>query len=213
MKTYKWIFATALVFCTFTSISAQEAASEDCLFSWQGRNAKHTLSLYGEINASYAEVRNQPSGFLGTKFAVLVDRHWGLGIAQKVLRHNYDLKTLVSDGEYQFQAGYAGWFLEYLLPLGDRIRCSFSLTSGYGLAKYEYKNEFKLDHTWYERVIDQDVFHINEPAVGMIYRCGKNWWLGVDVSYRNIGNLNMRGTDSAILTGFSGGVSLKYGIF
>jgi hypothetical protein len=69
------------------------------------------------------------------------------------------------------------------------------------------------DHEWYNRIIDQDVFHVNEPAMEVNYRLGGPWWFGVNASYRNIGNLELMAADKCLLSGFSGGISLKYGIF
>lgn len=213
MKTRKRFLATVVTMVIFTAAFAQQQPGEDYLLRWKGKNKEHTLGAYLELNGSYADVRNKPSGLLGSKLVAVLDNHWGVGIAQKALWHDYDLSDLVNDGTYQFQAGYSGFYLEYLMPFGSNVCFSLSLTSGYGLAKYEYKKEFQAAHTWYNRVIDQDVFHVNEPAIEIQCRLGGHWWIGANASYRNIGNLDLMATDKDILTGFSSGISLKYGIF
>lgn len=213
MKTKKRFFSTVISFCVLSTAFAQVQPTSESLFQWDGKKVQHTLGVYAELNGQYATVRHEPSGFLGSKLVAVFDRHWGLGVAGKALWHDYDLTSLVSDGAYQFQAGYLGCYLEYLMPVGQNLRFSLSLTSGYGLAKYVYKKEFQADHEWYNRIIDQDVFHVNEPALEVNYRLGGPWWFGVNASYRNIGNLELMAADKCLLSGFSGGISLKYGIF
>lgn len=213
MKTNKRRMTTVLTLMMVTATCGLLQASDNYLLSWQSKTNTHTLGAYLEVNGSYASVRNEPSGYLGYKLVGVLCERVGIGLAQKALWHDYDLNTLVNDGEYQLQAGFSGLYLEYLLPVGDRLRFSFSLTSGYGLAQYEYKKDYFAAHRWYERIIDQDVFHFNEPALGCLFRLSRHWWMGADVSFKAVGDLNLMGTDNAVLNGLSAGISIKYGIF
>lgn len=192
---------------------AQENESKNYLFTLNGKNKTHEIGLYGGLSGTYSQTLSEPSGWLGAKVGVVFNHKWAFGWAASGLYFDHGLDALVSDGTYHLEAGYAGMFAEYMLPLGKNVKVSFSILSGAGLAVYRYDKDFAENRPWYQEIIDQETFAVFEPGIDLMGRVSKRWWLGLNGSYRNTSPVKLTGTNELFLNKFNGGISLRYGIF
>jgi len=212
MKAKTLIFI-AIITIAGLNVSGQELSPKNHIWSYNGKNKTHTLGLYGSLYGSYSPVENRAAQWYGGKIGLVLDNRWGIGIAGSVLNYDYNLNQLVSDGTYRLQAGFAGLFVEYILPVSNWAKFSISWTSGTGSAFYEYNKEFRESRPWYQEIIDTETFNVNEIGLDMHFRTIGKWWLGAYGSYKFTSPIELTGTDNYFLQNYSVGISVKYGIF
>jgi hypothetical protein len=192
---------------------AQKPPVKDYLWKYKGKKKEHTVGGYIGISGSYTEVMSKPAGYLGAQLGIVFDKRYAIGLAGNALWYDYALSEAVSNGTYHLEAGYAGIFFEYMQPLGSRIRLTFSLLTGMGVAKYTYDKAYRDSMPWYQRTIDTRDFSFIEPGIGLMGRVAKKWWIGLNGSYRATSPINLPSAPVNLLNNFSAGISVRFGIF
>lgn len=212
MKTKVFIVSAILLLVIMTT-KAQDQTSKSYVWQWQGKTKTHTLGYYGGIYGTYSPVDNRSAQWLSGRLGVVIDKHWGLGIAGSALNYDYHLYKVVNDGTYRLQAGFAGMFIEYLIPIKEWGKVSFSWTTGKGTAFYQYDKDYRENRPWYQEIIDTEDFAVNELGMEVQFRTFRKWWIGAYGSYRLTSPIELMGQDDFFLRNYSVGVSIKYGIF
>ncbi|MCG6188921.1 hypothetical protein [Maribellus maritimus] len=210
MKTKVWLTIALSGLLCLTSLAQEK---KNYIWSYEGKKRTNTIGLYGGVSGTYSTVMDNSANWLGYKAGLVFNQHWGIGFAGSALNYDKNLDRLVANGTYRLEAGYSGLFLEYIVPLKDKAKLSFSWTTGMGLAQYVYNKEFKENKLWYEEIIDQERFAANELAAEFMFRLAGNWWLGVQGSYRDTSPVELNETADDIFEQFNVGISIKYGIF
>lgn len=192
---------------TATGLFGQE--EPNYLFQWGDYN----IGVYASLGTRISELDNNAVGWLDARAAIVIDGAWAIGIQGSGLYHDKKLDDLVADGTYHLSSGYTGIFIERMFPLGDDIRFSLSITSGAGVARYQYDKEYQKAKVWKDEIIDEVTFAVFEPGFEFQYRVGGNWWIGVNGSIRNTSPLRMIGTADGLLRKASAGLTVRWGIF
>ncbi|MDO9510598.1 MAG: hypothetical protein Q7J34_02460 [Bacteroidales bacterium] len=211
MKAKVIMAGTILFLASILTSTAQD--HKDYIWSYNGGKKEHTLGLYAGINSSYTRMMDKDAGWLGYRAGLVLDKRWVVGVGGDALWYDYALTELAENGTYHLQAGYQGIFVEYLQPIGSRVKIGFSILSGQGLVKYEYDKDFRKDKPWFEEIIDQSTFQVFEPGIEIQARIGGNWWLGLHGTYRNTSPVELLETSECVFRTLNGGITLKYGIF
>lgn len=192
---------------------AQDTDPQNYVFTLKGKNRTHEVGLYGGLTGTYSETLSESSGWMSAKAGLVFNHKWAFGWGASGLIFDRRLDALVTDGTYHLEAGYAGIFAEYMLPLGQKVKISFSILSGAGLAVYRYDKDFAEDRPWYQEIIDQETFAVFEPGIELMARISPRWWLGLNGSYRNTSPVKLMGTDDLLFNKFNGGISIRWGIY
>jgi hypothetical protein len=212
MKTKMMMFAILFSMLGIGSM-AQEKTVKDYVWKYDGKKKEHTIGLYAGISGSYSVVMNKPAGWAGARLGVVFDKRFTVGLAGYALWYDYKLNTLVSDGTYHLESGYAGAYFEYMQPFGNRFRLGFSLLLGQGTAKYTYDKDYREGKPWYEQTIDQQSFQVTEPGIEALVRIMPKWWIGLNGSYRATSPVRLTQTSTSLFNNFNGGISVRFGIF
>jgi hypothetical protein len=211
MKT-KAIFLS-LLFLVMCIISTAQETNKNYLFSYKGKKKEHTVGMYGSLGGTYSTVMDESANWLTARVGVVIDEHWGIGLAHSALNYDHELSQLVTDGTYHLQGAYSGMFLEYLVPFNNWGKLSISWTSGMGLLFYQYDKEYRKALTWTDEYIDAERFAANEFGAEFMIHVAGNWWVGLEGSYRNTSPIKMLGVEEDVLQKFNAGITVRYGIF
>ena len=174
---------------------------------------KHKLGGYVGTGGRISSVFSETAGFADVKVGIVFNGKWTVGLTGSALYYDKGLNDLVDDGTYHLNVGYTALFVERLFSLSDRFKLSVSIASGSGEAFYRYDKNYRKEKVWSEEYIDRTTFSMFEPALEIQYRIKGNFYLGLTGSYRNTSPLQLIGASESLLREFSGGVTLKYGIF
>jgi hypothetical protein len=202
-----------MMFLSSQSVNAQDDALKNHIWAYQGKKAKQHLGGYLSLNGLYHSLDGEPTGFLGAKGGLTWNSKWGFGLMGQALWYDKALNEVVNDGTYHLQAGMAGLYVSYMIPIQEKWRLNFILTSGSGVALYQYDKDSREGKPWYEEIIDRDTFSFIQPTVEIKRYLGGKWWLGAEVSFRSTSEINLDGVPSDFLSGVNPGISLTYGLF
>jgi hypothetical protein len=194
-------------------VYGQEKTSRK-LFTYDGIDFGGYLGLstkYSALNADFDGYGND-AGFLELKAGFTLNGNWAVGISGSALYYDHKLNSLVNDGTYHLNAGYAGVFVEKIFTFNDDFKLSLSIFMGQGFAEYLYDKDYREAKVWYEEKIDRTTFAIQEPGLEIYHRIYGDWWLGLSGSVRNTSPVKMIDTPEDIFKDFSYGLSFKYGI-
>jgi len=194
-------------------VKAQNEAIKNHIWNYQGKKKQQNLGGYLTLNGTYHSLDGEPTGFLGARGGLVWNSRWGVGISGQALWYDEALNEVVSDGTYHLQAGMAGIFVSYMIPVQDKWRLNFMLTSGSGVAFYQYDKDSREGKTWYEEIIDRDTFGFVQPTVEIRRHIGGHWWIGGEVSYRSTSAIKLDGMSEDFLSGLNPGISISYGLF
>lgn len=194
------------------SLFAQQAGSNS-LWNLRLGGTDYRLGAYVGTNLKYSALKDDPAGYLDIKAGITVNSKWAAGLSVTGLYYDKRLREIVQDGTYHLYAGYAGLFVERMFSLTGDLRFSVSVFSGQGEVYYMYDREYREDRPWYQETIDKETIYVFEPALEIQHRIGGNFFLGLTGSYRMTSPLNLVNTPGNILRTFSGGISVKYGVF
>lgn len=183
------------------------------LLTYEGKNGTRTLGLFGELHANGTTVDQDPAVWLGYRIGLIFNGRFSIGAAGYGLGYEREFSAAATPGTYHLEAGYAGMFLDYRIPVTQRLGVNFSLVSAAGIARYKYDKASAADLPWYEEVIDRDNFGVFEPGIGLNYRLGDRWAVGLQATYRHTAPINLEGANEQIFNTFNAGISIRYGIF
>ena len=168
---------------------------------------------YVGMNTKVTGLGTKTAGFLDFRGAVTINSHWAIGLNVSGLYYDKKLDELVADGTYHIYSTYGGIFVEHFWDLSEDFKLSASLLMGEGFVNYQYDKDYRANKEWYERKIDEDFFHLFEPQLEIQYNFSNLWWVGLNTSYRSVSPIQLRGADDNMLSKFSTGLTLKYGLF
>lgn len=176
---------------------------------------KTKIGGYIGLGARYSTVTNSNNvGFLDYKAALTFNGKWGIGLSGSGLLHNHrKLRTLVSDGTYQLYVSYGALFIERIFTLNNDFKFSISISTGKGETSYIYDKDYRKDKVWSEETIDKTDFYVFEPGLEVQHKIYGNWWIGLNLTYRNTSPIELINTDESFLRKSSAGINFKYGIF
>lgn len=207
MVNVKFIWLIAFMF--ISSLSGQ--ANKDYLLSLNEMKIGGYISLGGRystiINSSNAE-------FLDYKAGLTFNGEWAIGLHLSGLIHNdKELTSVVNDGTYSLYVTYGTIFIEKIYSLNNDFKLSIYLSTGYGEAYYRYDKDYRKNKLWSEETIDRTEFYVLEPGIEIQHRIAGNWWIGLNIAYRNTSPIELVNTDENFLKKLSGGINFKWGIF
>ncbi len=173
----------------------------------------NAVGIYAGGGMRYSTVNGDPAGFLDIKGALVFNGTWAFGVVGSSLYYDKALSALTSDGTYHLNVAYGAVFAERIFDVNNDCTISIALLLGQGEAYYRYDNEYREEKVWTEETIDRTTFAVIEPTVEIQHRIAENLWLGASAGYRSTSPLRLLGASDTMLQRFSGGLTLKWGIF
>lgn len=124
--------------------------------------------------------------------------------------YNEDLPQGVDD--LYLRANWGGFYLEYISSSEKSVHFVVSSMIGWGEASYtpsfsDMVNK-DLDWTW-----EKSNMFVFEPGIGLELNLTKYMRLELGASYRIVSGLELSQTENTDLSGFSGNLALKFGLF
>ncbi|NJN26952.1 MAG: hypothetical protein HC819_13715 [Cyclobacteriaceae bacterium] len=202
-----------LVFLTTGFLYAQDSEMKNHIWMYEGKKSQQRLGAYLAMDGVYHALDGQSTGLLGIRGALVWNSRWGVGLMGQALWYDEPLDEVVSEGTYHLQAGLAGLYIEYQIPLNENWRTSIMLASGSGLTLYQYDKDDREGKNWYEEIIDRDTFGFVQPTIEIRRKIGGLWWIGAEVGFMGTSELHMQGLPSDFLNGIKPGFSITYGLF
>ncbi|GAB5524776.1 MAG: hypothetical protein Roseis2KO_26480 [Roseivirga sp.] len=176
------------------------------------------LRLYGASTTALTGIGDEAAIKMGGRAMWLKNSRFGIGLAGYAIQGGNNTDPALSNDTYKLAGGYGGLMLEYNVNPNKAIHLSFPLLIAGGAMTYALQD---VDLGNIDRLLeDQRVVAIVEPGAMLEFNVIKYVKVAFDVSYRysSHAELNYEDTGEVILAGsglnnFSGGVTVKLGIF
>ncbi|MCE7996294.1 MAG: hypothetical protein HEP71_30225 [Roseivirga sp.] len=176
------------------------------------------LRLYGASTTALTGIGDDAAIKMGGRAMWLKNSRFGIGLAGYAIQGPNTNDAALSGDSYKLAGGYGGLMLEYNLNPNKAIHLSFPVLIAGGAMTYALQ-DINLGNV--DRLLeDQRVIAIVEPGAMLEFNVIKYVKVALDVSYRYASHseLNYKDSGDVILAGgglntFSGGVTVKFGIF
>lgn len=207
----KLSFYTLIFFSVLHSAQAQNDGIQT-LFGGQGI---HSSGGYGGFNTAFSEIDGRNTVFFGGQGGWVINHSFVLGGG------GYGFSTALKydealDDRYQFEGGYGGLMLEFIINPTHVFHFNFPLLIGGGGVRYAPNNK---DYSSFSQE-DDAAFFVLQPGAEIQVNLLPFMRVALGARYRFTSNVSLRYADSgqaivneAFLRGFSGNISFKFGKF
>lgn len=225
MKYYRksvFSFATLiLVVALSIPVMAQDNKQEvNTIFG--GNNGQLSNGGWGGLTFGYTKINGQDTYLMGARGGWLVNHRLTIGLAGNGFISDkqydiiyYDNNGNLEEGALNLTGGYGGLFLEATILPFSPVHITIPLIIGAGGVAYTrswWENDY--DNNYYDNyTLDSDAFFVFEPGLEIEFNLIKFMRLGVGGSYRYTSRISLVESSSAMLRGFNGHFSLKFGKF
>jgi len=176
----------------------------------------HKVGFYFGFHTGYSQISDYDAFSAGVNLAMIANHGLAIGIAGRgFFTETFDHP----DGSggltnYSYDGGYGGILVEPIVLPKFPVHVSFPVILGAGgIAKNRLTNlEYPYDYTDVYTE-DAEAFLIAEPGIEVEFNVARWMRLAVGGSYRFTTSLGPKEFDSDMLNGFTGGLSLKFGMF
>ena len=162
---------------------------------------------YGALLTKVGEVNGSVGVFIGGQASWILNHRLAIGGKGYALISPYDISGL---NNVKMEFGCWGGLIEYTIASEKLIHLNINTMIGGGGVRYAV-NDYKYDHSDVD--YNEDGVFVIEPGLDAELNVHKNFRIGLGVYYRVVSGVNYADLTNAGLSGFSGQITLKFGVF
>lgn len=174
----------------------------------------HSVGFYVGFTANYSQIDGYDAFGAGATIAMIGNHGLAIGLSGKGFFTEPFRQPAGSDTRYGYAGGYGGLLIEPIIFPTYPVHVSFPILLGAGgIAKSRYAgfyDPYDYDEVFIE---DADAFFVAEPGIEIEFNVTRWMRLAAGGTYRFTTTLSDPEFQSDVLNGFTGGISLKFGMF
>ncbi|MCU7519463.1 MAG: hypothetical protein ACM3UR_08780 [Bacteroidota bacterium] len=174
---------------------------------------------FGGPQVKFSSVKNNFGVLVGAYGGWLINHQFmigggGYGLANNIKANSDVQKVFNYSSQPYINFGYGGGVLEYYFNPNSLLHSSVSLLIGAGGVSYRSANHDTdlLSDEWNDDS-NADAVFVLEPGVSGELNIAKYMKVGFNVSYRFVNGVDTYGLKDSDFSNFSGGITLKFGVF
>ena len=152
----------------------------------------------------YTQMDGADASLINVRAGVILKEKFTIGAFYGFSINEIDPESETVTNVYMDFRSYGG-FVEYTLRPSELIHVTFPLFIGGG--------EVEMDNEEGSAGLGEENFFLLEPGALLEVNLHKNIRFNIGATYRFIGDMNYRNMDQQDISGFTGQVGLKFGIF
>jgi hypothetical protein len=170
-------------------------------------------------SGGYSALNRKETWMPGLKGGIILDRNFYMGLNIKSLSLDETCLEFsnVLDEPYYLTGGYGGFYFETGTKLTKMVHITLPVTIGGGavdcLSVNEYLETDNHEIDYRRKSLDNSAFFVIEPGINVELNVLRFMRFYAGYSYRWLGYLNLKNTDSDALNGSSFNVGLRFGKF
>lgn len=201
--------AAAIIFATGLYAQFDDEYEEKEFRTLFGENTE--IGGYGAFGTSYSQINGLDAISFNGRGAIILGQGIALGITGTGFLTDYFYDEAVKE-DANLAGGYGGVFIEPIILPNFPVHISVPVTFGVGGVAYSYLYD-NNNYEWDSRVEDTEVFLVLEPGVELEVNLTRFFRLAIGGYYRLTSDLSLYQTEPDALSGFSGGITFKFGKF
>lgn len=178
---------------------------------------KITHGGYGGLSINYSKIAGADAILVGARGGWIINHGISIGLGGYGFANDIKYEKTINDvtDKYTLAGGYGGLLIEPIIGAKWPVHISIPVLIGGGGASYinNYWNDDYEPCGYYSYSGDSDAFFVIEPGLEIELNMVKFMRLAVGGYYRHTSNIDLVDTETDILNGFSGGITLKFGKF
>ena len=172
---------------------------------------------YGGLSINYSRIDGEDAVLVGARGAWIINHGIAIGIAGYGFANELKYKRTFKgySGKYILAGGYGGLLIEPIIGAFKPVHISIPILIGAGGVTYmdEYWDIYD-DPFYYKPYYEySDAFFVFEPGVEIELNMVKFMRLAFGGYYRFTFGIDLEGSKSNMMNGFSTGITLKFGKF
>lgn len=195
------VLCALLGVCT-SSVYAQDSTQVQTLFSGNGKLKPVGFML--SPNFSFTNMDGASASVIALRAGLILNNKLTIGGFYNASMNQIQPETETVQGVYMDYRA-AGGFLEYTLYSDKLVHVTFPLFIGGG--------EVEMDNENGSAGLGEQGFFLIEPSAMLEVNLHKNLRFNVGAGYRIVNEMSYRNFDQSALSGLTGYVGLKFGIF
>ncbi len=162
---------------------------------------------YGGPLVMFGQINGETGVFVGGQGGWIINHKYVLGAKGYGLVNTVDAQELENT---KLEFGCGGALLEYIFASGKLLHFSIQAMIGAGGVKYALIDYTQGDE---EFSYTEDAFFVLEPGVNLELNIHRNFRLSAGVAYRYVNGVDYEDLSDSDLSGVSGQILLKFGVF
>ena len=183
-------------------LSLSVMAQEETLVSGEMENGG-----YGAFFTSVGQINGEAAVFMGGQAAWIINHRIGIGAKGYGLINQVKVDGLEN---VKLEFGCWGGLLEYTIASEKLLHFNINTMIGAGGVRYSVI-DYQQDHVDID--YSEDGFFVIEPGVDLVLNVHKNFRIGLGATYRFDSGVDYADLTNSDLSGFSGHIVLKFGVF
>ena len=219
------ILALLLAGLTLTGFAQEKENGDDYKTLFGGDEITH--GGYGGLSVNYSQIDGKDAILVGARGAWIINHGLAIGFGGYGFANDMKYYKTIDNvyDKYNLAGGYGGLLIEPIIGSRYPVHVSVPIligAGGIGLIQHHWNKFDDNDYDWddnddydkdHYRPEDADAYFVVEPGIELELNMVKFMRLAIGGYYRYTSDLELADTDSDILNGFSGGITLKFGKF
>jgi len=210
-----------LLSASFLFAQEETKKSTDEIKTVFGKGKKAKLGWFVGIDPGYTAFGSKSVWLAGLSTGMIINHNFTIGLTGRAWVNRNSLyypAPIITDtvGAY-LSGGYGGLLFEYTLFPKSVVHVTFPVMIGAGGAAYVTEREYYQwdDKDWNHgcRTLDSDAFFVLEPGIRAEVNLLKFMRLNAGISYRYVGDLQLKNTPADFMSNFTANIGLKFGKF
>ena len=168
---------------------------------------------FGSLDIRMTEFKDELGLLLGAHGGIILNNHFVIGLGGYGLSSNYRFEAGESLEDYYLYGGYGGLILGGIFSPKEVVHIYTPVLIGAGGMEVRDHNLLNSFHVPPFGYVENSAFFVVEPGLEVEINITRFFKLGIGASYRFISETDLELVSNKDLSGFSGGLSLKFGKF
>lgn len=177
-----------------------------------GKNSK--VRGFGALDFRLSEFKGDLALLAGVHGGIIINDHFMIGLGGRGITTNVSFDGINPTDKLHLYGGYGGLMIGGVFAPKEAIHITVPILIGAGGAEVTNQNYFvsntHLDPNGFH---ENSAFFIVEPGVEVEINLTKFFRIGIGASYRMVNGSDFVNIKDKELSGFSSGISLKFGKF
>ncbi len=169
---------------------------------------------FGSLDTRLAEINDELGLLVGAHGGIVLNNNFVIGLGGYGLTTSYKFDGVEPDEDLYLYGGYGGLILGAIFAPKEVVHIYTPVLIGAGGFEISDRNLFRTGRIGdFNSYIENTAFFVVEPGVEVEVNITRFFKIGMGASYRFVRGADLVNASNEDLSGFSGGLSLKFGKF
>ena len=169
---------------------------------------------FGSLDMRMTEFKDDLGLLMGAHGGIILNNHFVIGLGGYGLTSNFSLDNNEATDPLYMYGGYGGLILGGIFSPKEVVHIYTPVLIGAGGMEITNRNYFSNFHRpFHGTSLESSAFFVVEPGIEVEINVTRFFKIGLGASYRLVRESDLKLVSNSELSGFSGGLSLKFGKF